>query len=430
MTTAIQVEGLAKSYQIPHDDAAPRYTTLRDDLAAKFSHLLRRKSAPGRASSRKEEFWALRDIGFEVKTGERLGIVGHNGAGKSTLLKLLSRVTEPTLGRIALRGHVASLLEVGTGFHPELTGRENIFLNAAILGMSTAKIRQNFDAIVAFSDVERFLDTPVKRYSSGMYLRLAFAVAAHLEPEILIIDEVLAVGDAQFQRKCLGKMDDIGKSGRTILFVSHNLRAIRNLCPRSILLEKGRLLADGDTESVLQQYAESSGVSGASRAWAEETTRSPAPDFTLHSATLRNEAGQPHREFGFLAPISIEVCYSVRVSKPYRVKVAIISADDIQIFFTGEYEAADDIPVKAPGSYVSTCTIPGHLLNEGRYSVDIHVDVAFEKVFADEKRVLDFVVVATEELIRLRDRPYGLICPRVDWRTTVDSDERGVETRC
>jgi len=207
------------------------------------------------SAASREEFWALKDVSFEVKRGEVVGIIGRNGAGKSTLLKILSRITEPSEGRVTLRGRVASLLEVGTGFHPELTGRENIFLNGAILGMSKAEIRKKFAEIVAFAEVERFLDTPVKRYSSGMYVRLAFAVAAHLEPEILVVDEVLAVGDAEFQKKCLGKMKDVATGGRTVLFVSHNLMAVRMLCSRSILLQKGNLVTLGETEPVLAAYA-------------------------------------------------------------------------------------------------------------------------------------------------------------------------------
>jgi lipopolysaccharide transport system ATP-binding protein len=233
----IKVEHLSKEYMISHHSGG-RYTALRDVIAEKTKNLFQKSGAKST-----ERFMALNDVNFEVKQGERLGIIGRNGAGKSTLLKVLSRIVAPTKGRITIEGRVASLLEVGTGFHPELSGRENIFLNGAILGMSSAEIRQRFDEIVAFSEVEKFLDTPVKRYSSGMYVRLAFAVAAHLEPEILIVDEVLAVGDAQFQKKCLGKMEDISKGdGRTILFVSHNMASLTNLCNKGIVLEKGSVV--------------------------------------------------------------------------------------------------------------------------------------------------------------------------------------------
>ena len=247
----IRVEQLSKSYTLRHQKAE-RYVALRDVLSNKARSLFRSSADPATTT---EEFFALRDVSFDVNPGDRVGIIGRNGAGKSTLLKILSRITEPSQGRITLNGRVASLLEVGTGFHPELTGRENIYLNGAILGMGRAEISKKFDEIVAFAEVERFLDTPVKRYSSGMYVRLAFAVAAHLEPEILVIDEVLAVGDAEFQRKCLGKMKDISTSdGRTILFVSHNMGAIRTFCDRCIYLEAGEVKANDRTDLVLPLY--------------------------------------------------------------------------------------------------------------------------------------------------------------------------------
>ncbi|MEI7808974.1 MAG: ABC transporter ATP-binding protein [Verrucomicrobiota bacterium] len=262
---AIKVEGLGKKYLLHHQATGKRYVALRDVLTEKAKSLFsRRKPEAGNPKS-VEEFWALQDVSFEVKPGEAMGIIGRNGAGKSTLLKLLSRITEPTTGCVRLRGRMASLLEVGTGFHPELTGRENIFLNGAILGMHRMEIKKKFDEIVDFAEVERFLDTPVKRYSSGMYMRLAFAVAAHLEPEILIVDEVLAVGDAQFQKKCLGKMQDVSqKEGRTVLFVSHNMSAIGELTQRCLYLEAGKIKAAGATSAMVQQYlsfaAEKGGV--------------------------------------------------------------------------------------------------------------------------------------------------------------------------
>jgi ABC-type polysaccharide/polyol phosphate transport system ATPase subunit len=255
----IRVENLSKRYRIRHQQPE-RYTALRDVIAANARSLLRRVNPLARRPVRgmppdQEDFWALKDVSFEVNQGDRIGIIGRNGAGKSTLLKILSRITEPTAGTVRLRGRVASLLEVGTGFHPELTGRENIFLNGAILGMSKAEIRRKFDEIVAFAEVEKFLDIPVKRYSSGMYVRLAFAVAAHLEPEILLVDEVLAVGDAQFQKKCLGKMEDVATNeGRTILFVSHNMQAISTLTQRCIVLSKGDTTFQGTTEQAIQEY--------------------------------------------------------------------------------------------------------------------------------------------------------------------------------
>jgi homopolymeric O-antigen transport system ATP-binding protein len=259
----IRAEGLGKKYLIGHAAERERYVALRDVMARGARSLWRKTvdMARGRAilaGDTVEEFWALKDVSFEVKRGEVLGIIGRNGAGKSTLLKILSRITEPSEGRVTIRGRVASLLEVGTGFHPELTGRENIYLNGAILGMTRAEIRRKFDQIVAFAEVEKFLDTPVKRYSSGMYVRLAFAVAAHLEPEILVVDEVLAVGDAEFQKKCLGKMSEVAGGGRTVLFVSHNMSAIRSLTKKVLYLNRGRIVYDGSTEAALRVYAKPS----------------------------------------------------------------------------------------------------------------------------------------------------------------------------
>jgi lipopolysaccharide transport system ATP-binding protein len=251
----IQVEGLGKRYVLRHSAAGgARYATLRDVLAGAARALPRRLLGRGGGASSREEFWALRDVSFDVPRGDVVGVIGRNGAGKSTLLKVLSRITAPTAGRVVLDGRVASLLEVGTGFHPELTGRENVFLNGAILGMSRAEIRRKFDEIVAFAEVERFLDTPVKRYSSGMYVRLAFAVAAHLEPEILLVDEVLAVGDAAFQKKCLAKVRSVSRSGRTIFFVSHNIGSVLEICTSAIFLEGGRLAARGPVREVVGRY--------------------------------------------------------------------------------------------------------------------------------------------------------------------------------
>src|ERR1700677_542661 len=261
----IKAEGLGKKYFLRHQAAGRQYVALRDVLTEKAKSLF----SPGKGARGNrntiEEFWALKDVSFEIKQGEAVGIIGRNGAGKSTLLKLLSRITEPTKGRIRLRGRVASLLEVGTGFHPELTGRENIFLNGAVLGMARAEIKKKFDEIVAFAEVEKFLDTPVKRYSSGMYMRLAFAVAAHLEPEILIIDEVLAVGDATFQKKCLGRMREVSTQGRTVLFVSHNMGAITTLCQKAYWLDRGKLVGGGPVREVVDNYLTTNSHSIASR---------------------------------------------------------------------------------------------------------------------------------------------------------------------
>jgi lipopolysaccharide transport system ATP-binding protein len=256
MAPVISVENLSKKYIIGHQKQE-RYSTLRDVLtngAKRFTDKLIHPFAAKQNDLTHEEFWALKDVSFDIQQGDRVGIIGRNGAGKSTLLKILSRITEPTSGKISIKGRVASLLEVGTGFHPELSGRENIFLNGAILGMSKADIKSKFDEIVAFSEVEKFLDTPVKRYSSGMYVRLAFSVAAHLQPDVLIVDEVLAVGDASFQKKCLGKMEEVSTQGRTILFVSHSMAAIKNLCTKAIYLDAGRVRSIGSTETTIAEY--------------------------------------------------------------------------------------------------------------------------------------------------------------------------------
>lgn len=263
MTIAIKVENVSKRYIIRHEKQSGhhRYETLSDTLVEGGKNIIHKIRHPFKSSesvSNREEFWALKDINFEINQGDKVGIIGRNGAGKSTLLKILSRITEPTSGKIHINGRIASLLEVGTGFHPELTGRENIFLNGAILGMSRKEIKAKFDEIVAFAEVEKFLDTPVKRYSSGMYVRLAFAVAAHLEPEILVVDEVLAVGDAEFQKKCLGKMEDVGQQGRTVLFVSHNMSSIQQLCNKGIMLQGGTIADSGTIEKVVKSYLSAS----------------------------------------------------------------------------------------------------------------------------------------------------------------------------
>jgi lipopolysaccharide transport system ATP-binding protein len=287
MSTVITVEGLSKLYRI--GARRPQGGSLRDSLMSVLKHPL--SLLTGNGHFRREEFWALKDVSFEVEQGEVVGIIGRNGAGKSTLLKILSRITQPTTGRIELHGRVGSLLEVGTGFHPELTGRENIYLNGSILGMRRKDIQRKFDEIVAFAEVDRFIDTPVKHYSSGMYVRLAFAVAAHLEPEILIVDEVLAVGDTVFQRKCLGKMGDVAKEGRTVLFVSHSMAAVQNLCQRAIYLSDGTVTIDGATESVIGKYIETSSAS-ARGLLADRTDRKGTGAVRFTAVALRNAKGE------------------------------------------------------------------------------------------------------------------------------------------
>ena len=305
----IRAEGLGKKYLIGHAAERERYVALRDVLARGARNLWRKTAdmARGRAivaGDTVEEFWALKDVSFEVKRGEVVGIIGRNGAGKSTLLKILSRITEPSEGQVAINGRVASLLEVGTGFHPELTGRENIYLNGAILGMTRAEIRRKFDEIVAFAEVEKFLDTPVKRYSSGMYVRLAFAVAAHLEPEILVVDEVLAVGDAEFQKKCLGKMSEVAGGGRTVLFVSHNMSAVTQLTQRAILLAGGQISHSGQSQGVVQQYLAEARRAGGMESHINQRRR-PLGTGEAHITSLRFKRSPPH--FQFNEPLSFRI---------------------------------------------------------------------------------------------------------------------------
>ncbi len=377
MAVAIQVSNVSKKYVIRHEEGRARYNTLRDTVAGKVQNIFKRSS---RSATTSEEFWALRDLNFEINPGDRVGIVGRNGAGKSTLLKLLSRITEPTTGSIGIKGRVASLLEVGTGFHPELSGRENIFLNGAILGMNRSEIRSKFDDIVQFAEVEQFLDTPVKRYSSGMYVRLAFSVAAHLEPEILIVDEVLAVGDAQFQRKCLGKMEDISKGhGRVVLFVSHSMTSIQALCSKGIYLEKGLSNGIQPVADVVSRYLY--GASGASTE--SEYDGSNGIDnpeargqVRITKVVLKNSSGKMTSRFRTTEPVSIEIYWEnlrgVSCTPNIQLKLATsqvtaLIASDSKIDWTGEQK-------KQAGLYVSTFIIPPHLLNTNDFMLSVALD--------------------------------------------------------
>src|SRR5688500_2508633 len=302
----IQCDGLGKSYLIGHQGTRERYTALRDVFVRQARGVWQAtqralRGQMGVEGDEIEKFWALRDVSFEVQQGDVVGVIGRNGAGKSTLLKILSRITEPTGGRVTLRGRVASLLEVGTGFHPELTGRENIYLNGAILGMHRAEIKRKFDEIVCFAEIGRFLDTPVKRYSSGMYVKLAFAVAAHLDPEILIVDEVLAVGDAQFQKKCIGKMQDVSAGGRTVLFVSHNMAAVSSLTSRGIVLDAGRLVFDGTTAAAIETYIGVGGPSAAAR-----TSLGKGTHTAILGARLLDDAGNSVHHYTPGTPFRLE----------------------------------------------------------------------------------------------------------------------------
>lgn len=315
--------------------------------------------------------WALKDVSFEVKRGEVLGIIGRNGAGKSTLLKILCRITEPTSGIADIHGRVASLLEVGTGFHAELTGRENVFLNGAILGMTKNEIERKFDEIVDFSGVEKFIDTPVKRYSSGMSVRLAFAVAAHLEPEILLIDEVLAVGDFEFQKKCLGKMSDVASKGRTILFVSHNMKAIKNLCGKAILLNQGKLISIGTTSKVIDEYI---GNIEKSNELLPEISFPPDPNkrFQIRAVRILDNNGNPSVELDRTQPFRVVIDYDIREdTRIVSVEFSIKKLDDTLIYHTADTDLAPDgIIQRKQGSYTESVEFPGYLLNAGKYKIN------------------------------------------------------------
>lgn len=367
--SAIVVEDLAKRYVIGHQ--SEKGDGLRHAIENAVRAPMRSlHSVRRRKRESVEEFWALREVNLEIKAGEVVGIIGHNGAGKSTLLKILSRITEPTNGRIRMRGRVSSLLEVGTGFHAELTGRENIFLNGAILGMGRAEIIRKFDEIVAFSGVEKFLDTPVKRYSSGMYVRLAFAVAAHLEPEILIVDEVLAVGDSEFQKKCLDKMDDVGHAGRTVLFVSHNMQAITRLCGRCILLEQGRVRMDGAPLRVTNAYLKSASNLLSIREWSD-LSQAPGDDvIRLCAIRAVSESGQPSDSFDIRHPVGIEIEYEV--FKPgfiFLPHFGVNNESGVTIFVANDVDPEWRGRGRPAGRYVSTAWIPGNFLVEGTFTV-------------------------------------------------------------
>jgi lipopolysaccharide transport system ATP-binding protein len=382
----IEAKGLGKKYALSHlaGSERARYGSLRDTLAQGARSLLgawRGKSES--TSTSLEEFWALRDVSFEVERGEVIGIIGRNGAGKSTLLKILSRITEPTSGEVRLGGRVASLLEVGTGFHPELTGRENVFLNGTILGMSRTEIGRKFEEIVAFAEVERFLDTPVKRYSSGMYMRLAFAVAAHLEPEILVVDEVLAVGDAAFQKKCLGKMGEAAKGGRTVLFVSHNMQAVSQLTASVILLERGRVVYDGSTAEGIAKYsAESFSNQKVGQAYAAEPNRNG-----IHLSAARVITSDPHGEHVWGNSIQFE--FKIKVGQRRDgicFAFQIIDEAERPVCHFWLQNRCDDFG-KSAGEFRVTCSVPKLRLYMGRYTL---------KTYVADRRAVDLLDVVSD----------------------------------
>jgi lipopolysaccharide transport system ATP-binding protein len=416
MSTVITVPNLGKKYRLNHQGRQESYLALRDVLADGVRTIGRKLAARGNrggARPSSEDFWALREVGFEVKQGDRIGIIGRNGAGKSTLLKILSRITEPTTGSVRIRGRVASLLEVGTGFHPELTGRENIYLNGAILGMHRAEIRRKFDEIVDFAEIERFLDTPVKRYSSGMYVRLAFAVAAHLEPEILIVDEVLAVGDAQFQKKCLGKMEDVSsKDGRTVLFVSHNMAAIKALCRSAMVLSKGRLVFQGEAAEACNQYQAHDVLNQNHVFWKDIVDAPGNENIRLKAVTIRPLHG-PVIDIDSGIEMST-VFHNSCKGKNVDFLVRVYSLEGICIFESGiiMFQCNDS----RAGYYSTKCIVPPQLLNSGSYKLNF--------VFGESQRYLlcemeDVVSFDVENTLTGRGsnmaRSQGIIRPSLDW---------------
>jgi lipopolysaccharide transport system ATP-binding protein len=432
----ITVENLSKRYLVGHQaDRHRRYVALRDVIARGVPEFVRKTAdmIHGRQiiqGDEVEEFWALKNVSFDVKRGAVLGIIGRNGAGKSTLLKILSRITDPTEGRVVLRGRVASLLEVGTGFHPELTGRENIYLNGAILGMSELEIERKFDEIVAFAEVEQFLDTPVKRYSSGMYVRLAFAVAAHLEPEILIIDEVLAVGDAAFQKKCLGKMSEVAGARRTVLFVSHNMGAVRSLCSRAIVIDGGKIIASGAPTQAVEAYLQlSSAHIGCEWFWensempGDETVRVERVSLTKSDGKLTTEVQSDQR-------FQIKIQYEQRAHiRGLRIFVQLVTRLGEIAFTTSDHSIRNE-GVFVPGRYQSSCWIPEKLLNIGQYTIRLGIDVPGVRFILRSIDVGSFMVVGQHHGgTTFPDIGWpGVVSPLCSWMVTSISAEGSTKT--
>jgi lipopolysaccharide transport system ATP-binding protein len=410
----VSIEGLGKRYRLRHLDAEP-YVALRDVMTSAMSAPLRwMRSRRARPPVTQDDFWALKDVSCEIARGEVVGIIGRNGAGKSTLLKILSRITEPTRGRVTLHGRVASLLEVGTGFHPELSGRENIFLNAAILGMSRVEIARKFDEIVAFADVERFLDTPVKRYSSGMYVRLAFAVAAHLEPEILVVDEVLAVGDAEFQKKCIGKMQHVSRGGRTVLFVSHNLASIEALCSRALLLSGGQLAMDGPVRDVIASYhGMTRGNEQHQREFNPAFRRATDPVFA--SATLVDAAGQPTGQIMVGERFTIEIGLRPR-QRLLNPSVGVVIDDVMGRRILDLHNPLTRSPLGAidPEGGVVRCSVATFPLAPGEYTVKLALSDRLNEIDVID-RALTFEVVNADTFKDGRGYLSGVCVAPAEW---------------
>ncbi len=423
MTTAIRVENISKRYKIGTAPGKFQYGMLRDQIvdAAKApfrlaGSLLRREKLRDEATY----IWALKDVSFELEEGKVLGIVGRNGAGKSTLLKVLSRVTEPTTGTVTVRGRVGSLLEVGTGFHPELTGRENIYLNGAILGMKHAEIEKKFDEIVEFSEVAQFIDTPVKRYSSGMYLRLAFAVAAHLEPEILVVDEVLAVGDAEFQRKCLGKMNDVAAQGRTVLFVSHNMSAILRLTQEAIVMQKGQLVMRAPTPEAVDFYLASGQAQAGERAWEADEVPVSAVPFLPVALRVKDARGVVADTLRSVEPITLEMEYKLTAPVTgLRIGIYLSTVRGEYVFTSFDVDDAalyEKHATRKPGHYVSRCVVPADLLNEGRYILGMNASsFGVKRYFMDENALAFNIDPAGAPGMQWAEPRQGPLRPRLEW---------------
>lgn len=407
----IKVEQLSKLYYLGEQ---AQHDALRDVLVGLF-----------KKNKNRDKFWALKDIDFEVNRGEVVGIIGRNGSGKSTFLKVISQITPPTTGKITLRGRVASLLEIGTGFHPELTGRENIYLNGAILGMKRNEIRHKFNDIIEFADINKFLDTPVKHYSSGMRVRLAFAVAAHLEPEILLIDEVLAVGDAEFQKKCLGKMDSISKEGRTVLFVSHNMQAIRSLCSRAILLDRGKKISDGDVNTVINKYEDYNTRDTVVMDWGNAGQTTPSAQL-IKASVISNNKPIAGSEFSTESTLQVNITFKVKTVNKMGTTVLIYNQEGQLLFFSLSSHNPDlRTKIFPEGMHQNTCTIPANLLSPGKYSISIGLWEGLYESGIIERDVLH-IVTKSDGLIAgsgaADTNDYGLIAPLLSWSSSSENN--------
>ena len=413
--TAIRVQGLSKRFRL--GARQERYATLRDTLARALPGAAWRRYAGVQDGDAANTVWALRDVSFDVPRGQVAGIIGPNGAGKSTLLKLLSRVSHPTAGRAEIHGSVGSLLEVGTGFHPELTGAENIYLNGAILGMPRAEIRRKFDEIVAFAEVERFIETPVKHYSTGMYLRLAFAVAAHLEPEILLVDEVLAVGDAAFQRKCLGKIGDIARQGRTVLFVSHNMVAVESLCQRVIWLRDGEIAVDGEPARVISSYLHAALEASSERVWPDRATAPGTAQVRLHRLRVRPAEGAPSQPVTVHTPLSLEAEYwNDDPQARLWMSVCLYNEQDVLLFDVCPPQEAVGRNSPAPTGLVrTTCRIPADFLNDGLHRAAVYVWHNDECVVAQPEALVFTVLDSDAQRGGWYGKWQGAIRPSLEW---------------